>query len=98
MKAKDLAEILMQDPEREVAFFSWGGRATPIEKVIKCTLSKESGYSFDHHDFWMVDDNGRVRKSWVELVKGQIFPEGDFVHDDTGSERVPTETSERPEQ
>lgn len=83
MKAKILAEILLQYPELEVVFFSHAG-PTLVEKVIKCDLSTDKMYSFEKIECLAVDDNGKVRKTWLEAIKGEVLNQGDFVYDDTG--------------
>lgn len=81
MKAKELAEILLQHPETEVAFLSFGGEICLVSKVIKCNLATSKLYSFNKQECLLVDDDGRVRKSWLDSIKGEIL-NGDFVHDD----------------
>lgn len=83
MKAKELAELLLRNPETEVVFLSFGGEVRLISKVIKCNLSTSKHYSFEKQECLLVDDDSRVRKSWLDEIKGEILNDGDFAHDDT---------------
>lgn len=84
MKAKELAEILLQNPEAEAVFIACGD-VHIIAKVIKCNLAA-SKYEFMKDECVLLDDSSVVRKSWLEDIKGKISPNEElFVHDDTKS-------------
>lgn len=89
MKAKDLADILLQHPDIEVAFFSVCGLPRTVAKVIKCQIGEvDNRLSFDKMECLVLDDGGTVRKSWLQSINGELVPHNDkFIHDDTKSEK-----------
>jgi hypothetical protein len=67
MKAKDLAEILLKDPELEVILEN-----EEMGLVIKGLFSKANDYSFNKTKAFSLTTCRRIRRSYLNLVKGEV--------------------------